>query len=31
VDEWEKLVLDVAASAIDRPTTTERLRLLLNA
>jgi death-on-curing protein len=31
VDAWEKLVLDVAASAIDRPTTTERLRLLLNA
>ncbi|MFT5109008.1 MAG: death-on-curing protein [Verrucomicrobiales bacterium] len=31
VDEWEKLVLDVAASAIERPATTERLRLLLNA
>ncbi len=31
VDEWEKLVLDVAASVIDRPATTERLRLLLSA
>lgn len=31
VDEWEKLVLDVAASVIDRPATTERLRLLLTA
>lgn len=31
VDDWEKLVLDVAASVIDRPATTERLRLLLNA
>lgn len=29
VDLWEKLVLDVAASVIDRPTTTERLRALL--
>ena len=29
VDAWEKLVLDVASSAIDRPATTERLRLLL--
>lgn len=28
-DDWEKLVLDVAASEIDRPTTTERLRVLL--
>lgn len=29
VDEWESLVLDVAASVIDRPSTTERLRELL--
>lgn len=29
VDQWEKLVLDVAASVIDRPTTTERLRALI--
>jgi len=29
VDAWEKLVMDVASSAIDRPATTERLRLLL--
>lgn len=28
-DQWEALVLDVAASVIDRPTTTERLRVLL--
>ena len=27
--KWETLVLDVAASVIDRPTTTERLRSLL--
>ena len=27
--EWESLVLDVAASVLDRPTTTERLRALL--
>lgn len=27
--QWEKLVLDVAASVIDRPTTTEGLRALL--
>ncbi len=29
VDDWEKLVLDVASSAIKRTTTTERLRALL--
>ena len=29
VAEWEKLMLDVAASKIDRATTTERLRKLL--
>ena len=29
VDQWEKLVLDVASSVIDRPATTERLRVLL--
>ena len=29
VDEWEKLMLDVAASKIDRATTTRRLRKLL--
>jgi death-on-curing protein len=29
VDQWETLVLDVAASVIDRPATTERLRSLL--
>ena len=29
VDEWEKLMLDVAANKIDRATTTERLRKLL--
>ena len=29
VDDWEKLVLDVASSAINRTTTTERLRALL--
>src|ERR1044071_8063699 len=29
VDEWEKLMLDVAASKIDRATTTQRLRKLL--
>jgi death-on-curing protein len=27
--EWEKLILDVAASKIDRPTTTQRLQKLL--
>ena len=27
--EWEQLVLDIAASVIDRPATTERLRALL--
>ena len=27
--DWEALVLDAAASRIDRPTTTERLRTLL--
>ena len=30
VADWEKLMLDVAASKIDRATTTERLRKLLN-
>ena len=30
-DPWEALVLDVAASVIDRPDTTERLRGLLPA
>lgn len=29
VDEWEQLVLDVASSVIDRPSTTERLRELI--
>ena len=29
VDDWEKLMLDVAASKIDRATTTQRLRKLL--
>jgi death-on-curing protein len=29
IDEWEKLMLDVAASKIDRATTTQRLRKLL--
>jgi death on curing protein len=29
VEEWEKLMLDVAASKIDRATTTQRLRKLL--
>jgi hypothetical protein len=29
VDRWEALVLDVAASRIDRDTTTRRLRALL--
>jgi death-on-curing protein len=29
VDEWEKLMLDVAASKINRATTTQRLRKLL--
>jgi hypothetical protein len=29
VAEWEKLMLDVAASKIDRATTTRRLRKLL--
>jgi len=29
VDEWEKLMLDVAASKIDRDETTRRLRKLL--
>jgi death-on-curing protein len=29
IDEWEKLMLDVAASKIDRATTTQRLRGLL--
>ena len=29
IDDWEKLVLDVAGSAIDRKTTTARLRALL--
>jgi hypothetical protein len=29
VAEWEKLMLDVAASKIDRATTTQRLRKLL--
>jgi len=29
VDEWEKLMLDVAASKIDRATTTQRLGKLL--
>ncbi|BDS08719.1 death-on-curing protein [Oceaniferula spumae] len=28
--EWERLVIDVASSAIDRALTTERLRLLLD-
>ena len=31
IDEWEKLVLDVAASRIDRKRTTARLRKLLRA
>jgi death on curing protein len=30
VTDWEKLMLDVAASKIDRATTTQRLRKLLN-
>lgn len=30
-DDWEKLVLDVAASRIDRATTTARLRKLIRA
>lgn len=30
VAEWEKLMLDLAASKIDRTTTTQRLRKLLN-
>jgi death-on-curing protein len=30
-DEWEKFVLDVAASKIDRDTTTRRLRKLLKS
>lgn len=30
VDAWEALVLDVAASRLDRDQTTERLRLLLD-
>jgi hypothetical protein len=29
IDEWEALVLDVAASRIDRDQTTARLRVLL--
>jgi death on curing protein len=29
VDEWERLVLDVAASRVDRKQTTQRLRRLL--
>jgi death on curing protein len=29
IDEWEKLMVDVAASKIDRATTTQRLRKLL--
>ena len=29
VDDWENLVLDVAASRIDRPETTARLRELI--
>ena len=29
VDKWERLMLDVAASKIDRATTTQRLRKLL--
>ena len=29
VDDWEQLMLDVAASKIDRATTTQRLRKLL--
>ena len=29
IDEWEKLMLDVAASKIDRAATTQRLRRLL--
>jgi len=29
VDEWEKLMLDVAANKIDRATTTQQLRRLL--
>ena len=29
IDEWEKLMLDVAASKIDRATATQRLRQLL--
>ena len=28
-DEWEKFTLEVAASALDRPQTTERLKILL--
>ncbi len=31
IDRWEQLVLDVAGSAIDRETTTSRLRALLRA
>lgn len=31
IDDWEKLVLDVASSAIDRDTTTSRLRKLVRA
>ena len=31
IDEWEQLVLDVAGSAIDRETTSARLRKLLRA
>lgn len=31
IDDWEQLVLDVAGSAIDRETTTNRLRRLLRA
>lgn len=29
IDDWERLVLDVASSAIDRETATARLRMLL--
>ena len=31
IDHWEKLVLDVASSSIDRYATTSRLRKLLRA
>ena len=31
VDEWEKLVLDVAASRLDRAETTKRLRSLIES